>query len=31
MFRHVALFTWTPEATDAQRLALAERCASCPA
>jgi hypothetical protein len=25
MFRHVALFTWKPEATDAQRLALAEQ------
>ncbi len=25
MFRHVVLFTWKPEATDAQRLALAEQ------
>jgi hypothetical protein len=25
MFRHVALFSWKPEATDAERLALAEQ------
>jgi len=30
MFRHVVLFTWTPEATDAQKQALHDELAKMP-